>query len=248
MTDIPIFKDMGVNIIESEIGISRVMAEDENGNFILNPESDYLDMFLQMLDNAAENDIAVNVLLSPHYLPSWFKNKYPEAVAQNYFTNNDDMKRLIKAYIDAVVPKIKDKPAVHSICLTNEPGCQFTNPEYDLPRYRDYLKELFGGDISSLNEAYNTAYSSFEDISFPEYTLLYEPEKNVDKLAEIYNFLNFNDKSFAEFHEWMYGLVKAYMPDVLVGTKIMQTFDCDDREWRRRFLWRGTDPEMMGGL
>ena len=247
MTDIPIFSDIGVNIIQAEIGISRVMAEDENGNFILDPDSEYLDKFIQMLDNAAEHNIAVNVLLSPHYLPNWFKTKYPDAVAQNYFTRNDDMKRLIEAYIDAVVPRIKDHPAVHSICLTNEPGCQF-NRSTDLQPYRDYLNELFGGDIESLNSAYGTDYSDFSEIEFPDYKLLHEPEENAEQIPQIYDFLNFNDKSFTEFHKWMYDLILEHDPDVLAGTKIMQTFDCDEREWRRNFLWRGIDPEMLGGV
>ena len=246
MTDIPIFADMGVNIVEIELGIMHVVEMNEDGSFYFNPESEYFQTMLQLFDTAAESNVGINLLLSPHYIPNWFYEKFPDDAKNSYFTDTEAMRALLRVYIDGVIEYVKDKPALHSICLTNEGNYKATDEVNDLPKYIDYLKELYNNDISALNENYGSEYTSFDEIKFPNTDLAYFPEDNLEAMPQIWDFLDFNDKNYAEIHKFMYDIILEKAPDVLAGAKVMQPYDCDERDWMRQFLFFGTDPEEYG--
>ena len=64
--DIPILNDYGLNIIQFEMGPAKAL-----------PTPDTVDLaairqnVVQWLDKAAAHNVAVNLLISPHYFPKW---------------------------------------------------------------------------------------------------------------------------------------------------------------------------------
>lgn len=246
VSDLPVFQNLGANIIQIEIGPSSVITQGSGEEFGINT-STVQGYILRALDSAAENNVAVNVLLSPHYIPDWFKKEYPEACDAGYFDSDPKMREMLDTYLRTLIPMIKDHPALHSVCLTNESTYVTADYPEHLPAYREYLKELYKQDISKLNETYRSSYSSFEAIQFPDTNLAYaaDAEETIDKMPQYYDWVMFNNRFQADFHEWMYNIIQEEAPGLMATSKHMQTFDCDEREWRRNFINRGPDFEML---
>lgn len=247
MTDIPIFSDMGVNVIQVELGPAKVMKY-ENGEFVFDASGDYFTKLMKVFDDAAEHNVSITLLLSPHYMSGFMSENFPEEASGGYWNSSDKMKEFLSVYISGVTEYVKDKPALHSICLANEPTHAVSDEKYELPLYREYLAESYGGDISKLNGYYGTEYSSFDEIAFPDISPVYAPEENEDNLAATWDYIMFNDKYYADVHEFMFNEVNKCVKDLGVGTKVMQDYDCDERSWRRDFLRYGSDVENLGGF
>ncbi|MBE7044764.1 MAG: hypothetical protein E7397_04490 [Ruminococcaceae bacterium] len=241
--DLPIFSDMGVNVIQVEVGPAFIMKLDENGNPCINQESEYLRDLLAAFDKAAENNVSIALLLSPHY---FFNGNLGEENYAGYFSSTQEVKDLLRVYYKGIMEAVKDKPALHSVCLANEPNYTAMNETYDLPLFREFLKERYQGDIAALNQNYQTEYATFDEVKFPETDLIYEPEGNEDKLSAILDFIDFNDQYFASVFEDFYSYVKEVIPDIPAGVKIMENWDMNERDWRRGFILYGTNVEEMG--
>lgn len=245
MTDIPIFSDMGVNVIEIELGPAKVMKY-ENGNFVFDESGEYFQKLMEVFDSAAKNNVGINLLLSPHYMSGFMNENFPDETATGYFNASDKMREYLECYISGVMERVKDKPALNSICLTNEPAYKASETKYLLPKYQKYLSELYENDISGLNACYNTEYSGFDKIEYPNTDPAYTPEENPEKLPQLWDYIMFNDAYYAEVHEFMFNIVNKYAPELGVGAKVMQDYDCDERSWRRNFIFYGSDVENLG--
>ena len=119
--DIPIFEEYGLNIIQIEIGPSAVCQED--GTVNLEPLESSI---LNPLRQAEEHNVAVCVLLSPHYFPPWAFKKYPELSDGGFGFLKYDIdcpfaREVLERFLRAVVPKIAAYKSLHSFCLSNEP-------------------------------------------------------------------------------------------------------------------------------
>lgn len=243
--DIPIFAEMGVNIIQIEAGISRIVFLDENGEMYFDENSDYVKGLINAFDEAEKYNVGISLLLSPHYMPKWVTEKYGDKIYGSYFSANDEMRGVLKFYIENMMRIFGDKPALQSICITNEPGRRATNETYELPMYREHLKTKYNNDIQELNNIHGTSYSSFDEIKFPDFSTIYNPVENIDVMPAMWDYIDFNDQNFSDIHEYMYNVIHECNPDVLVGIKVMQDYDCDERDWRRDFILRGTDVERI---
>lgn len=243
-SDIPNFGTLGANAVQLEVGPSSVITGENADGYIINTGA--LGNIKAMLSSCEKNNVGLNLLLSPHYMPSWFKEKYPEESSMGYYDPSDKMRSMLKAYLEAVVDVVKDSPALTSLCLTNETSVR-ADKEDTLPYYHDFLRESFEDDIRALNEAYGTKYTDFDDVEYPDVeTLCYDPESNLDQMPQYADWLEFNSRYLTEFHKFMADTIHEIAPDILCGVKIMQEFDSDERNWRRQFLNFGTDPENLG--
>ena len=204
----------------------------QNGGFEKSNDKDYqinvnagkLKKLENILKTAEENDIAVSVLLSPHYFPTNIIEKYDIAHPGNpsefikYNIHTDIAKEIIEAYLRAVVPRIKDYKALNNICISNEP---LFKPErcgdFYLGDWHKFLRERYGNDIATLNKAYGASYGSFDEIDL-KYT----------NDAMEYDYKMFNDKVFSDWHRWMAGIIHELAPDVPLHSKIMNYVDDDD--------------------
>ncbi len=253
---IPEFPDLGVNIIQSEFGPSDIITGENEDGFIVDTAK--LDSVINSrLKRGYDNNVQICLLVSPHYIPEWFKQKYPDALGGDssmfhtgYYDSDPKMKEMLETYLRAVATTIKESPykeAFNSICLTNETS--HAHPaEKDLPIYRQWLSDKFDGDISALNEAYNTSYTGFNVIPYPNVEeLTYYPDKEENRvlLPQYADWEDYNDNFVGKFHGWMTDIINEVDPTIATHAKYMQEFDYNEREWRRQFINFGTDPEEI---
>lgn len=227
--DIPKWPGYGVNIIQaSEFGPSAVFPEEGKVNL------DSVETLINTLDSAAKHNVRVDFLLSPHYFPKWAMKKYPHLSKGGggffkYCVDDPEAKQIIEHYIRTVVPMIKDKPALHSICLTNEPTFENTvNCDNTKQIWIDYLNRTHG-DIDTLNKRYGTSYASFADVPYTG-----DPQA--------YDWIVCNQQRFANWHKWMADIVHEIAPNIPTHAKVMST------QFSAGALCLATDEELFGNL
>ena len=127
-----------------------------------------------------------------------------------------------------------------SICLSNEP--LFETTDFYLfynDKFKEYLKSVHG-TIENLNAKYGTNYPGFSWVNMPVNNL-----SNRNALA--YDWMMFNDKVLADWHKWLYDIVKEHLPDVPVHSKMMGYFrKSNEEETDTKWIARGTDLELLG--
>lgn len=172
---------------------------------------------VQVLQNAAANQVSVNLLVSPHYFPAWALAKWPElGISSNGFIKfsvfHPMAQPIIEDYLRALIPLVEPYGSLHSITLTNESVYQTNKDPYALPFWHSYLSEVYGGDIAGLNRVYGSSYAAFSEVPMPA---------NVSAAPQAYDYVLFNNDYFARWHEWMAGIIRELAPDLPVHAKIM---------------------------
>lgn len=230
--DIPRWPGYGVNIIQIEIGPSVTFPEEDRVSLVA------ANGVLKVLDDAAKHNVKVNVLLSPHYFPEWAMKKWPHLAKGGggflgFCVDAPEAKQVIERFLRTVVPMLKDHPALHSFCLSNEPlfdrGAAADNTP---PMWRDYLARAHG-DIATLNRRYGTSHASFEAVSMPGNASYGDPQ--------FYDWCVFNQERFAGWHRWMADVIHEIAPNVPVHAKMMWI----PVTWRYSVAL-GIDPELFG--
>jgi len=234
--DFPNFPSLGVTIVQQERGPSNMNPDGTVGNSVQG--------MVDTLKRAAQHGIKVDLLLSPHYFPGWAVSEAPdvtEIVRTGFLYHNIDHPKardVMGRWIEALVPAVKDEPALFSICLSNEPVYATSGHDpYSRPRWIAYLKERHG-TLDALNALYGTQYANFEDV--PPWRL--EIPSELGEQRAFYDWARFNQKNFADWHAWMNSLVKQYAPNVPTHMKTMaQAFSRGD-------FGLGVDAELMCGV
>ncbi|MHB1456741.1 MAG: beta-galactosidase [Armatimonadota bacterium] len=232
-TDMPLWPGYGVNIIQTaEIGPSVVFPKEDKVDL------KQVKIILKAFDNAAKNNVKVDFLLSPHYFPDWAMEKWPDLAKGSggflgFNVDAPEAKQVVEKYLRLIVPMFKDKPALLSFCLTNEPLFNNTvNTPNVRPMFSAYLKKVHG-DIETLNRAYGgTNYKSFDDV----------PVGGSWDDPNSYDYCVFNNERFAGWHKWMADIIHEMAPNIPIHAKIMST------QLNRDFAWMGTDHELFGQL
>ncbi|WP_158289300.1 beta-galactosidase [Paenibacillus flagellatus] len=177
------------------------------------------------LERAERHDIAVNLLLSPHYFPDWAYKRYPELKSGTSAAYGPDLdfvfdhpmaRKIIEAYLRAVIPLVKDHPSLHSVTLTNEPQYHSHMDDYNLPEWHRYLSRTYGDDLAELNRIHGASYASFDDVPMPQ---------GAEPTPAGYDWAMFNGELFTGWHEWMAGIIHDIAPSLPVHAKIMGHFD-----------------------
>ncbi|HOX29089.1 MAG TPA: beta-galactosidase, partial [bacterium] len=200
--DIPKFPDYGFNLIQIEIGPSSVVTGPGSNDI----RTDSIDNnVIKTLDRAAQNGVMVNLLLSPHYFPDWALKMYPELKKCGkgfiqYCVSDPDARRVLRRYLQVLIPKVKDKPALQSYTLANEPLFMEQNDE-TLRRFRLALSEKYG-DVSALNRAWRKKYASFESVKISEDFL------NLNSAARL-DWVTFHNKIGTECFYWMKSVMRT---------------------------------------
>lgn len=209
---------------------------------------------------AKANNVGVEFLLSPHYFPGT-KNyqdslkiagveydtvdrESSEGVFLSYNVANENAKRVIADYVKGLfewLEKNNMTSAINSIILSNEPIFR-TNwySEYYTPLFRSFLKEKYG-TIDNLKSELGNKYSSFDSISMPDYTTASEDKTGLD-----YDWVEFNDKVFVSWHEFIAQEVKKYT-DKPVSVKAGYAFETSGEGSADR-ITKGYDFEKLSKL
>lgn len=210
--DIEKLNDFGMNIIQIEFGPNSVLVGEDK------VDTRIVEEYLRIFDRAAAANVGVNLLLSPHYFPGWAMEKYPHlADAGGGFLKYDvhapEAREIIERFLRTVIPLIQDHPALHSLCLSNEPVfCETENSRFVRTRWHEWLGKEHG-TVESLNAKWGSDYAAFSDVPLP--AVRFEPT------PICYDFVRFNQESFAGWHRWMADIIHEMAPGIPVHAKIM---------------------------
>lgn len=213
--DIEKFPAYGVNIIQIETGPNSVFPSEGVVN-----DAPIRDL-QQILERAEKANVAVNLLISPHYFPDWMLDKYPHLRKRRngflqYCLHAPESQQLLKEYIRTLIPPLRRYPALHSICLSNEP-VSFEEPcEYATRDWRRWLEQRHG-DITTLNRRWGTRYARWEDIPLPN-----PFDGNArSHLPSWYDYIRFNQEFFAGWHRMLADTIREVAPNLPIHAKAM---------------------------
>ncbi|RAU98157.1 S-layer homology domain-containing protein [Paenibacillus sp. YN15] len=196
----------------------------------------------KVLQDAADHNQAVSLLLSPHYFPAFLLEKYPELKSNNtgfvkYHFDHPKAREVVEDFLRTIIPMVKDYPSLHNLVLSNEPVfMSYKDPVY-LADWQQYLTGLYGS-IGQLNEVYGTAFTDFTQVMLPT---------AVERTPLYYDWVNFNDQLFGGWHQWMADLVHEMAPDIPLNVKIMAGALSKEQLAKSPLSW-GVDPEQISGL
>lgn len=244
--DIPLLAQMGVNFVQFELGPAAALTAEggETGQI-----EEYV---IHALDRAQEHGVRVDLLLSPHQNMPWWHEHWPETWLDawpyishvpfiKWSVDAPQVRAVLERYLRTIIPRIKDHPALHSVCLTNEPDYRLAPQDpWRRPKWTDYLREVHG-DIETLNRNHGAGHAAFEEVGLPTFGPAWYDEHplkapEVDNLAWLYDGVRFNQREFAAWHAWMRDIIHEMAPALPVHAKVMPVV------WGRYAVYWGTDP------
>lgn len=239
ITDIPNFPRFGCNIIQTEMG--PVATQPEEGILTNQPIRDNL---LKTLKSGEANNVMICWLTSPHYFPGWAVQKWPDI--KSYYqgflgisTDAPQARDIYRKHLEISIDTIRNSPALHSVCLTNEPVASgWEADKYRYPLWIDYLKRIYGS-IESLNKINQASFASFDEVPVTG-TKGLPKEENMTPLA--YDQVRFNSERFAEFHAFLSNLVHVLRPGTPTHAKVMNVI-----AYRNNLSW-GCDVEQFAWM
>jgi hypothetical protein len=212
--DVERFPDYGMNFFQIEQGPWDVLRDEHT------VDVSSFEGIVEIGKRAAASNVKMNLLLSPHYFPDWAVKKNPElakckAGVLRMCLHSAEGRGVVEKYLRAVIPLVKDLPALHSFCLTNEPTSRdLTGCPLVPGLWREWLKSKHG-TIGVLNERWLSKYGSFDEIPVPS------PFPSIQQIPLSYDFILFNQEALADFHAWMADVIHDMAPNVPVHSKIM---------------------------
>jgi hypothetical protein len=232
INDLPDFPTLGTSLIQD----GRAGPSSMNADGTLREGAIQV---LQGLDRAARFGMRTDFLLSPHYYPEWARA--PDLTNGNigFLTFNifhPKARAAIQKWAEVMAADLKDKPALHSVCLANEPVYISSGRDsYTRPAFTEYLKQKHQ-HIGTLNVLYGTSYKDFDEVPVPPFGM----PAAVEARRAYYDWTRFNNKMFADWNAWLASVVKEHGVKAPTHTKIMvfRTLDRDK-------LKDGVDPELM---
>ncbi|MGC9319766.1 MAG: beta-galactosidase [Armatimonadota bacterium] len=210
--DADIMPDYGLNIIQIEFGPRSVLPGEDTY------ADQAIESFLEVCDRAAEAGTQVNLLISPHYFPGWALERWPHlrdcsGGFLGYCVHAPEAREVLRRYLQYMIPKVAGHPALHSICLTNEPvSTNLTGCRYTRESWHRWLQERYG-TVQDLNGTWGSEFAAFEEVPVPE------PQLRPDPL--VYDFMRFNQRQFAAFHRFLADTIHAMAPEIPVHAKMM---------------------------
>lgn len=188
----------------------------------------------RMLKASEKHGIQVIVGTPTYAVPAWLAAKYPDILAQTHNgqerygrrQNMDIAHPMYLKHAERIIRKLMEevRPYRHVIGfqLDNETKSYDTCSVYAQEKFRDYLKELFHGDLCALNHQFGLDYWSNRINSWEEFPDV-RGTINGSLGAE---YQKFQRRLVTDFLAWQSGIVREYArPDQF----ITQNFDYD---WR----------------
>ncbi len=250
--DIPNLQAFGANLIQIERGPNSTVKPGFEVDL-----SVFDDYIMGALRNGARHHVMVCVLMSPHYFPDWAYAHWPELHNAKggfikFTIDAPQARRVHETHLKAATGRIKGAPALHSVCLSNEPIYVDSREDKHTQRmWPAYLRQRHG-TIDELNRRYGTRYASFEAVAIPAPSVPPPPRpgasskvdvaavaKHRPAMAVLYDWVRFNNQRFSDWHRWMAGVVHGVAPEIRVHAKIMPTI------WARSNIACGVDPEQF---
>ncbi|MCY3018049.1 MAG: beta-galactosidase [Planctomycetota bacterium] len=225
----------GANIIQIEVGPSAVLPRESQAN------DAPVRSLIQTLDRAQKSGVAVCLLISPHYFPDWALVKWPhlrkhrEGFLQ-YCLHAPEGRDLLRRFIATLIPPIKDHPALHSICLSNEPVNEEEPCEPAQRQWQVWLEKRHE-NVASLNALCGSNFTSFAGVPLPNpFGLRPTPVLWMD-------YIRFNQEFFADWHKMLADAIHEVAPGLPVHAKAMTWTMLNEGE-----IKYGVDATLFGGF
>lgn len=141
-----------------------------------------------LFDAAQRHGLYLTCTLCAGGVPSFIKKRYQDPVDGTI--DNPEVWKEGLAYVEHIVNRYKNSPALHSWILWNEPSKETTPNRYTIPRFREYLRRVHNDDINLLKYRYCDHYTiqSFDDIG-----MIYED--GTGELPELAPGFSYNGKT-----------------------------------------------------
>lgn len=246
INDMEFFSDIGLNIIQHEILMNDIVYISENGGYKI--DYSYIDMMQGFLEKAELNNMKLSILIDVNKISDRLKEEYPEITNENGTVTNSHPKvrEITDIYLNAVLTVLNENSeAIHDVCLMNEPVSRAGS--YNIDDFRAWLSNRYNGDISKLNALYGTDYESFYDVPMTEAEFVKRTD-TVQNLNRYFDYLEYNDKDFADYNSYVFETAKKYAPNLRYNIKIQNIFheyELDYYNSHENKTFRGTDPELI---
>ena len=205
---------LGNHILQMEIGPRSFLPEENVVN------TNAIRPFVETAARAAKENVQICFLLSPHYFPEWALRKWPHLkdCACGFFrfcVYDENARAVIEKSLRTAIPLLRGNPALHSLCLSNEPvSGNFGKCRMVAREWPKWLARTFGS-VERMNAEWKTAYASFADVAAPSNAAA------LTASPESVEFVRFNRRAFADFHAWMAGVIRGLAPEIPLHAKIM---------------------------
>lgn len=109
--------------------------------------------------------------------------------------------------------------------------------EYTFEKFRTWLSETHGGDISRLNSLWKTSFASFDAV-----TMTVPVDNNLLGGAQWYDWMKFNQDRVTEWFTYLITNIREYDPDAMCNIKVMPNL------WTENKRDHGLDFEALCNL
>lgn len=192
---------------------------------------------------AAKHDTLVNLHLGIHYAPPWVTELSEDSTRCHnswmHFCVHDPAITNELAKAAALTASLaKDRPALSSFCLTNEPANDDTSKCSGMRRiFSAWLKAKFG-TVAALNAAWGTQYADFDAVEMAAYPKL-------PKTPAALEFVRCERSYYADFHQTLVDAVHAAAPGVPTHSKAVM--ECAFLSPQYGAFW-SIDPVRFAGM
>ena len=248
LIDLDFLRAVGMNIVQQEAW-PKLMKQDGTLEYLGAPSATGPQILPRNIDTFADKGVLVDVILNLHTVPGWLGGQIPgmyEVVGPGWIQYNVDhpeVRQFLTRWIDLLVSQVKDKPGLFGFCLTNEPSYSNSGRDkYSRPKWIAFLKRQHH-TVQNLNDLYQQNYKSLDDVPVPPLPKsVGELPKDTPALRAYYDWVTFNNRNFADFHQWVHEHVKRVAPNARTHAKITPYF------FSREAVFSGIDPELITNI
>jgi hypothetical protein len=231
--DIPILNDYGFNIIQITISPANVIPE------LTSIEQSVIDEIVEVLDRAAEYDVAVNLLIDPGFPKKAFEQNDDLRINHHGFIDYDVdhpvAREVMERYLNALVCRVAEHPALFSIDLMNEPT-YYDDGERSHRNFHQWLLERHG-NIGGFNAIHGTSHAGFGEIVIPGFNDYGTPR------PLWWEWCLFNQERLTRYFEWTRDVIQRLAPSIPTHVKVMGTMFDGQRGFRT-----GVDHEALAQI
>ena len=201
----------GMNVIQVELGPRSVVVGE---NAI---ETQVIDKHLALLDRCpigrGRHSAPLAALLSRMGPQEVAALRNAEGGFLHYDIHAPEARAVLDKFLRTIVPRIGHHPALHSICLSNEPlFLDGRKSRYVQSKWHAWLRQRHG-TLETLNQRGAVTMASS--------TRFRSRRRSSAKNPIHYDFITFNCEAFAEWHAWMASIIRELAPDIPLHAKVM---------------------------
>jgi hypothetical protein len=240
IVDMEKWPNYGMNIIQIGIGPEQLFPKEGV------TDETQIQSIRETLDRAQKSGVGVSFLFCSHYFPEWALAKWPHLKKHRegwlqFCLHAPEGQELLRHFITTLITPIANHPALHDICLTNEPNNIEEPCEPARAMWRAWL-EKHHKNIKQLNLRYGSTYASFAEVPLPN-PCTPEPAKPLWM-----DFVRFNQEFFADWHKILADAVHKVAPNVPVHAKVIIDQMVQSTVWPGTSVKEGLDATLFGQI